>query len=195
MELTKALPIANKIVALLKPYCDKIDIAGSCRREKSEVGDLEVCAVPKMVVSKSDSLFGGDGKMLVSPEFAKIANGLGKVIKGKPDGRYMQIELPQGINLDLFMPEPNDYYRIFAIRTGSADYSFKVIANGWKKLGWCGSDMGFRKISDCERIGDKWKCVNPNAELAPVWVSEKDFFNWLGVEYLHPKNRSWESKK
>jgi DNA polymerase/3'-5' exonuclease PolX len=193
MELNIALPIVNKIVEQLRPYCDKIDIAGSCRREKPDVGDLEICAIAKMVSVKSDDLF-GDPKLVVSPEFAKIANGLGKIIKGKPDGRYMQIELPEGINLDLFMPDAHDYYRQFAIRTGSSAYSFGAIATGWKKLGWVGTDGGLRKMDECEKkIGDnKWKCVNPNPELPPHWTSEKHFFDWLGVKFIEPKYRNWE---
>ena len=64
-------------------------------------------------------------------------------------GKYMQIKLRENIILDLFMPDDFDYYRQYAIRTGSADYAAKIIATGWKKKGWCGSDKGLRKISDC----------------------------------------------
>ena len=194
MELNIALPIVNKIVEQLCPYCDKIDIAGSCRREKAYVGDLEICCLAKMVSVKSDDLF-GDPKLVVSPEFAKIANGLGKIIKGKPDGRYMQIELPEGINLDLFMPEAHDYYRQFAIRTGSSAYSMGAIAVGWKKLGWCGTDDGLRRIEECEKVSDKWKCVVKYPTFAPAWTSEKHFFDWLGVKFIEPKYRNWELKK
>ena len=194
MELSKALPIAEKIVEQLKPYCDKIDIAGSCRREKEDVGDLEICAIAKMVVGKSDDLF-GEPKLVVSPEFEKIANSLGKTIKGKPDGRYMQIELPEGINLDLFMPQPHDYYRIFAIRTGSSAYSFAAIASGCKKMGWCGTEDGLRRIDECEKVNDKWKCVAKNPTLPPIWDSERAFFKFIDVKFIEPKYRNWEMKK
>ena len=41
MKLAKAKAIADKYVALLAPFCDRIEIAGSIRREKEEVGDIE----------------------------------------------------------------------------------------------------------------------------------------------------------
>ena len=103
--------------------------------------------------------------------------------------------MPQDINLDLFIPDDFDYYRQYAIRTGSDDYAAKVIATGWKKKGWCGSDKGLRKISDCIETKtpdgkSKWKCVKANAELPPVWQSEEQFFEWLGIKYLPPNRRN-----
>lgn len=87
--------------------------------------------------------------LVIIQNFVELVKSLGRVIKGKPDGRYMQIELPQRINLDLFMPEADDYFRQYAIRTGSAEYAAYTIAGGWRKIGWCGSDQGLRKTSDC----------------------------------------------
>jgi hypothetical protein len=143
-----------------------------------------------------DNLFGelSEGIKQVSKGFIDIVNSLGKIVKGKADGKMMQIQL-QGIMLDLFIPDDFDYYRQYAIRTGSADYSFKVIANGWKNIGWCGSDKGLRKMSDC--IGTKqpdgkikWKCINKNAELPPVWKSEEEFFQWIKVPIVKPQFRN-----
>jgi DNA polymerase/3'-5' exonuclease PolX len=93
------------------------------------------------------------------------------------------------------MPVKEDYYRQLAIRTGSKDYSQKIIARGWLKMGWCGiDDEGLRRQSDS--IGKKgndgkthWKLVNKNGQKPPAWQSEKEFFNWLGVKYLPPEER------
>lgn len=92
------------------------------------------------------------------------------------------------------MPEENDYYRQYAIRTGSADYSFKVIASAWKKKGWCGSNEGLRKMNECvETKGpdgkSKWKCVSKNPELPPAWNTEADFFKWLHIPLINPTER------
>lgn len=193
--LEVAQKIAVDICYKLQPFCEKINIAGSVRRKKPEVKDIEIVCVPKMVVGGQDSLFDeGTRFYMVSPDFVKVVNDLGKAAKGKPDGKYMQIELPEGVNLDLFMPDDYDYYRQYAIRTGSADYAAKVIAGGWRKIGWCGSDKGLRKMSDCVETKtpdgkSKWKCVKANAELPPVWKSEEDFFNWINVKMLHPSQR------
>jgi len=192
MLLEEARKIAVAICYKLQPFCEKINIAGSVRRQKAEVNDIEICCVPKVEVLKDG--FGWDEGIIRNIQFANTVDTLGKVIKGNTDGKYMQIELPEGVNLDLFIPDDFDYYRQYAIRTGSADYSAKIIATGWRKIGWCGSDKGLRKMLDCveSKTPDgksKWKCVNPNAELPPVWDSEESFFQWLKIPYLPPNKR------
>lgn len=197
MKLIQAHEIAANIGKQLQPFVEKWHIAGSIRREKLDVKDIEIVCQPRYILSNRVDLFGGTvAEKVISKNYADLVNKLGKIIKGKPDGRYMQIELPQRINLDLFMPESSDYYRQFAIRTGSAEYAHKTIAAGWLKIGWCGSDMGLRRISDCKEEFDamankrKWKCINPGGEKPPAWSSEKEFFDWIGVRWIMPKLRN-----
>lgn len=190
--LEVAQKIAVEICYKLQPFCEKINIAGSVRRRKPEVKDIEIVCVPKQETQYD--MFGTPFTSGRSTGFRDSVLALGEIIKGGTNGKYIQIKLPQGINLDLFIPDDFDYYRQYAIRTGSADYAAKVIATGWKKKGWCGSDKGLRKISDCIETKtpdgkSKWKCVKQNAELPPVWQSEEQFFEWLGIKYLQPKER------
>jgi DNA polymerase/3'-5' exonuclease PolX len=192
LGLSAAQKIAVDICYKLQPYCEKINIAGSIRRKKSEPKDIEIICVAKTQDVKD--LFGAKTGQIKNTSFIHIISKLGEVVKGTPMGKMMQIKLPDGIMLDLFMPDDFDYYRQYAIRTGSADYAAKIIATGWKKKGWCGSDKGLRKISDCiENKGtdgkSKWKCVNENAELPPIWKSEEEFFNWINVKMLPPHER------
>lgn len=193
MEYSKAKNIAVALCYRLQPFCDKINIAGSIRRQKPEVKDIEIVCLPKTYEEKD--LFGGVSEVRRSEEFKVEAMLLGRVIKGKPSGRMMQIELPEGVNLDLFIPEPYDYYRQYAIRTGSSQYSNLVIATAWKKLGWCGTENGLRKISECEEVKlpdnkSKWICKKEFPIMPPVWENEEDFFKWLGIPCVHPSKRS-----
>ena len=102
------------------------------------------------------------------------------------------LSAPQYVQLDLFIPQPDDYYRQLAIRTGSADYSARVIAYGWRKIGWVGTSDGLRKEEQVEKRGEQWICSLPEHEVIkpPVWASEQDFFNWLKVEYIEPQFRN-----
>lgn len=192
MILSEALILAHTILHKLLPHCERIDIAGSIRRRKDEVGDIEIVCQPKKEVLKN--LFGWDEGIITDLLFSKTVNELGVVIKGNTDGRMMQIELPEGIMLDLFMPEPYDYYRQLAIRTGSAEYSHKVIASGWLKLGWCGTKDGLRLQAECIKRNlpegkVKWECTSSKPTLPPVWQSEEEFFTWLQVPFTPPQNR------
>lgn len=196
MNLKSAQQIAISICERLQPFCTKINIAGSIRRQKPDVKDVEVVCLPRTISVEQGGLF--DEVLVekkVSDNFVRVVKDLGRVVKGKPDGKMMQIELPQRIMLDLFMPDEWDYYRQLAVRTGSADYVRSTIAAGWKRKGWCGSDKGLRLIKDCieHKQPDgksKWECVNVNAEKPPIWQSEKDFFDWLGGTYIPAKYRT-----
>lgn len=196
MRYNQAKDLAISIGEKLKPFTSRINIAGSVRRQKSEVKDIELICLPRYMDLVHSDLFGAKTvERVISENFVGIIQKLGKVVKGKPDGRYMQIELRERINLDLFMPEPDDYYRQYAIRTGSADYAARTIAAAWKRKGWCGSDQGLRLQADCveHKQADgksKWVCVNPGAERPPVWNSEQEFFEWLSVAYIMPKLRT-----
>lgn len=192
MLLKQAETIAVATCYKLQPYCTKINIAGSIRRKKKEVKDIEIICLPKS--EKSKDLFGGEGEIIRSKKFIETVNSLGKIIKGNASGKMIQIELPEGINLDLFVPDDFDYYRQYAIRTGSADYAHKVIAAGWKKQGWCGSDKGLRRMTDCNKMltadGQyKWICFRKDAVLPPVWQSEEEFFKWIRVPFEKPLHR------
>jgi hypothetical protein len=192
MELQKALVIANKIVDDLTPHCEIINVAGSCRRSKSEVGDIEIVCEPKMKIITD--VF---GELMLTDERAKAfistVNEIGAILKGSPkDGRYVRIALNEGITLDLFIPESYDYYRIYALRTGSGEYSKRVLATGWRKIGWCGTPIGLRRIEDCakpENPNSQWRCTNLTGELPPVWKSEQEFFDWIKVPWLEPQLR------
>lgn len=198
--LEKAKKIAIEAGNKLLPWCDKLNLAGSIRRGCKEVHDIEIVCLPKYVKAGQIDLWTNEvQKEQVHPKFIETVLNLGKAIKGKPDGRYMQIELKTGhmpatIMVDLFMPQPADYYRIFSIRTGSAKYSHQRIAEGWRKLGWVGTSEGLRRETEClgTPLPDgktKWKCIVDNPTLPPVWQTEEEFFNWLGIQYIPPAIR------
>jgi len=47
MNLTEAQRIAQIVKSELSPHCERIEIAGSIRRGKPEVKDIEIVAIPK----------------------------------------------------------------------------------------------------------------------------------------------------
>jgi len=109
MELNRAAEIATKAVLELKPYCKKIKIAGSIRRQKPLPNDIEIVCIP-------------DTKQLF--KFCEIVNRWRK-IKGEPTGKYTQRLLPSGIKLDLFMATFVNWGAILLIRTGDWEFSKK----------------------------------------------------------------------
>lgn len=70
ISLAEAKRIARKLVLALGPFCEHIQVAGSIRRERETIGDIELVAIPKIehvtnvlnfpAPSKQLSLFGGE---------------------------------------------------------------------------------------------------------------------------------------
>lgn len=162
MNYEEALKIAEKIKAQLAPHCERIEIAGSIRRKKPEVGDIEIVAIPKPY---DIGLFESG----ISP----IVNQWKKV-KGELPCKYTQRILPEGIKLDLFFAEPDNWGNIFAIRTGSAPYSHLELASRWSSMGYK-SDGGYL-FKDGERIAVR---------------EEEDLFKLLRIPFVEPEQRNY----
>lgn len=81
--------------------------------------------------------------------------------------------MPDGITLDLFFANKENWGLIYALRTGSADYSHKVLATGWVKLGY-NSEGGQLSINGKE--------INI--------PEEKDLFKLIGIPYIEPELRN-----
>ena len=154
MELEKAKKIAKVCVAWLELFCSRIEIAGSIRREKPEVKDIEIVCIPSDI-----------------KRFTDVVNSWGKV-KGEPTGKYTQRILPSGIKLDLFMANERNWGLIYAIRTGSAEFSHKVLARGWVKA-------GYKSINGMlTKNGKEIECRE-----------EEDLFKLIDIPYIEPQKR------
>ncbi|MCW8896874.1 MAG: hypothetical protein OQJ96_13505 [Flavobacteriales bacterium] len=131
MKLEEALPIAERALELIKPHCFRAKIAGSIRRRNADVKDIEIVAIPKPYErGLLSELFESDLATVVN-QWEKVK---GEMVYGKV--KYTQRILPEGIKLDLFFATPENWGLIYAIRTGSAEYSHKVLARGWVKQGY-----------------------------------------------------------
>ena len=194
MQYNQAKDIAVKILKALQPFCRQVDIAGSIRREKPEVKDIEICLIPRITEIKD--LFGEILNFKRSNEFVRSVKMQGVILKGDVlTGRYVQIALHEGINLDLFIPVETDYFRQYAIRTGSAMYSHKVLANAWLRIGWAGTENGLRRQSESyqQDLGNgkhRWICNALTPTLPPIFKNEYDLFQFLNLKWIEPKHRT-----
>ena len=158
-ELKRARQIAEKYLNLLKPFCSRIEIAGSIRRQKSEVKDIEIVCIPQDVAG-----------------FAAQVKQWPKV-KGEPTGKYTQRNLPEGIKLDLFMAEERNWGLILVIRTGPAEFNRSWLYQAKEKGLRC-EDGFFRDYTETGRNGQIIECRE-----------ERDLFKLIGMNYVEPKYR------
>jgi DNA polymerase/3'-5' exonuclease PolX len=182
-ELEYAMAIAEAVVHYLSPVCERIAIAGSLRRRKATVKDIEIVAVPKMNVIQAD-LFGTavEEEDAIDDAIAEanrreytwlewaVDKGTGEVRDGD---RYKKlVDSRTGVPIDLFLVRPPAQWGvIFMLRTGSSEWNQKFI----KRL----DDLGLRMREG--RILDK-KGVLDTPE-------EEDVFAAAKVKWKDPTGR------
>lgn len=175
VSLEYAEATANIIIDYLKPYCERIEIAGSIRRRKPEVGDIEICAIPKMVeVKDMFDIPVSKRSLLDDVDYSRIG------ILLSNGSKYKKIQLPSAdITLDLFIViYPAQWGVIFMIRTGSAEFSKMMVTR---------KCHGGRLPSIyIVKGGAVWK--NSNGTI--VYMNEeKDYFNLCDMEVPDPQTR------
>lgn len=169
-ELAHTRGIANRILKQLAPHCWRIEIAGSIRREKAEVGDIEIVCIPKM---ERVGLFGEMERVV---GFGLEVNRW-EHLKGHVSDKYIQRLLPEGVKLDLFTATAGNWGLILAIRTGSADFSHNVLAKGWVKAGYH-SKGGMLTRKDAAGAAE---CLEIR--------EESELFDLIGLSWIDPKDR------
>lgn len=171
MELEKARAIAERLKGLLEPACEKIVVAGSIRRLKPMVNDIELLAIPKMIdgVDQLDRELGA----LV---FQRILN-LRRNKKGfttyGPKNKLM-VYVPSGIGVDIFSTDEQCWPVALVVRTGGKVTNQRISMAAIKK--------GLR----FHAYGRGFTC--PNGEI--ICHSERQVFETVGLVYHEPWRRA-----
>jgi DNA polymerase (family 10) len=162
ISLAQAQEIAVGVLLQLEPHCEVISIAGSIRRDRPTIGDIEIVCVPKAY----------DALPLFASGLATVVNQWPEV-RGELPCRYTQRMLPGGIPLDLFMVHPDGYGLQLAIRTGSADWCRTVLAPAWVRAGY---------HSKCGLLRQQDHTVMPCR-------TEPELFARIGLRWMQPRDR------
>ena len=194
-----AYKIALKKYNNIQEHCIVADITGEIRRELREIHQVEIMACPKPY--EITNLFQEVVSTQRSPEFISEVRKMGNILSGDPvAGRQIKINSHEGIRIDLYIPQKNDYYRQLAIRTGSIDYVLQVLVPAWQGLGWCATQKNSLRLmgeSYSKMTGrdsklqpkKEWFCDKHNPTLPPAWKSEEELFEWLKLTWIPPRKR------
>jgi DNA polymerase/3'-5' exonuclease PolX len=199
VNLQAARKLASYIAANMYEHCvpGSVRVLGSIRREKPEVKDIELIALPTWVEKDGGNLLGEPAPANLLHEWAMsektrrvirwVKAGRGKLSEGNledtapdPAGRYWRgvVTAPGAapVMLDLFLPTPEGYGCQELIRTGSADFSHAVVKHAKR----CGKsfDKGVLRV---EMVGGE-------SATLPC-PREEDVFAALGLECIAPKDR------
>lgn len=183
-SLAEAQRIAGQIVGQLDPSCERLVVAGSIRRRRPDVGDIELVAIPRFIEEPS-GLFETQQVSLLDRALAREERE--QVLERISGGdRYIKLRhVRSGLQVDLFVVlSPAQWGAILTIRTGPADYSQRLVtlarrqgnheAGGALRLGLRDHSTPAEKVCTCPVI--------PTPE-------ERDFFAALGLAYVEPEAR------
>jgi DNA polymerase/3'-5' exonuclease PolX len=176
----EAETIANSFKAMIEPWCSRIELAGSIRRRKAEVGDVEIVAQPWSSASR-EQLHGNLAQL--------ENNGLIKLDRKSSDGkkapfgpRYYRLSLAK-FPLDLFMVlPPADWGVIFTLRTGSKSFSHFMATRALQLGMRIREGQLFRVTRHLDPV------IHDSYEKIPC-NEEKDLFEALGVKWAEPQDR------
>lgn len=168
--LSEAETVANSLIKLLQPACEKIIVAGSIRRRRPEVSDVELLCIPKHdgLVDLLDRELGG---LCIQGVLGLRRNKRGGTSYG-PKNKLM-VHLPSGMAIDLFSSTEENWGMALFIRTGPKEWNIKAMSR-FRELGMEGH--AYRGVTDAE--GNERDCPN-----------EDTVFQFLGWSYVPPERR------
>lgn len=171
MHYLVAIKVAQALEVMLGAACERTLIAGSLRRKKAEVGDIELVVLPK--VEEVRDLFG---------EITGFRSLLDEALVGldarltKNGTRYKQFAW-DGCPVDLFIATRDTWGCIATIRTGSADFTHWLVSPR-RQGGGCPSHLRFSE-------GRIWEGAQ-----ALDTPDERDVFAALGQRWVEPEDRA-----
>jgi DNA polymerase/3'-5' exonuclease PolX len=179
-----AIAVARELAEVLTPFCepDRIKVAGSLRRMKQEVGDVEILYIPRkevrpvpgdMFASREVDLVDLAVRDLMASGVLEIREGENGAKSYGPKNKFLR-HVRTGIPVDLFATIETSWWNYLVCRTGPKE-SNMAIAEAAKSMGWHWNPYG----SGFSTGGGSFHEV----------TSERDVFEFVGLPYKEPKDR------
>jgi DNA polymerase (family 10) len=161
--LAMARSLAERIVAELGPYCEQIEIAGSIRRGRGHVGDIDLVALPRDRAAFKERL-GRHCQLEIKGEqniIARLKNGL-----------QLDVFLARGEERTLLDVTPGNWGTLLLCRTGSRAF------NVWL-------------AEQAKAKGYHWNPYRGLEQRGLVVASETEeqLFQRLGLAWIRPEER------
>jgi DNA polymerase/3'-5' exonuclease PolX len=168
-----AVQVARELCDALRPVTDRLIVAGSLRRRKSEVGDVEIIFVPHFENRQLDMFSTAPMNLAEERLAALLTDG---TLSKRPSatggfawGPKNKLALHRsGIPVDLFTATEANWWNYLVCRTGPADSNTAIcMAARERGYKWNPYGEGFTRQSD--------------GEIIPV-DSEAAVFRFVGLE-------------
>ena len=113
MYLKEAQAIANEVFYQIVPHCKRIEVAGSIRRQKAEVNDIDIVLIPN-----------NPGQL------SHVIDRLGIPVM---DGDKLRRFNYKGTQVDIYYATPRTWATLLLIRTGSKESNIRLCSAAKRK--------------------------------------------------------------
>lgn len=176
----RALDAVAHVVDTLYDHCERVMIAGSIRRGKTNPKDGEVVVIPK------PSLWAHVDALVSEGVFGKARYGQAQSVRWGDTYRGLDVD---GFKVEIFTATPETWGYIYWLRTGPGDANQYMVGQLWNSK-MRAADGGIWYARDWKRDGNKWM----SATRQQVRVEdERTLFSLFGMEYLDAAERSLEA--
>ncbi len=189
IPLELAEDFALRYLNLLRPHCHRIELAGSLRRRKPQVHDLEIVCIEKYAGAVYAALSQYRSSQRIPPQDFWIKKGLR--YKAFQDTRavpssFILHRSSFDLHVDIFITEPQRWGWTFFIRTGSQDWN-KAILQMIRSKGYTIRDNQlFAPPTSAEAKSGSSFIVHRSSLSFP---EEQAIFDFLGLPFVEPYQR------
>lgn len=175
----QAIAVAKEMCDALKPFTNRLIVAGSLRRLKPDVGDVEIVYIPKFEARKADMFITEQVNLVDEALIRLLAAG---VIYKRPsktncyswgDLNKLALHTASGIPVDFFATADLCWWNYLVCRTGPGTSNI-AIASAAKAMGWRWNPYGpgFSRGDEVLAVG-----------------SEQEVFTFVNLPYKKPEDR------
>jgi len=115
LSLADGQQIAREVIEMIRPFCERIEVAGSIRRQRPVVNDVDIVVIPSDLV------------------------GLVERIRGPGNSGAAEVKilhfLHKNVAIDIYIASHASWATLLLIRTGSRENNIRLAARA-KARGW-----------------------------------------------------------
>lgn len=163
----QVMTVAGQVSSMLADACERIEVAGSLRRGKATVKDVEIVAIPRW----TPALLARLDRLVLEGTIRKAEYGVGGLHRW---GEKYRGFVYKGVRFEVFLANADNWGYIFWLRTGPGDANQYVMTRMM---------LGSAPVR-C-RGADVW---HEGRKL--VVAEEEVFFGLLGMRWVPPSERT-----
>lgn len=166
MKLADADKLAGRIAAEIGPFCERIEVAGSIRRRRAWVNDIDLVVLP--AANRLPAL-----RHRILERTTPVTDGPMQMITRLSNGVQLDVFFAQPDQRDLLEVKPSNFGSLLLCRTGSAAHNIFLVEHA--------KEMGLR-------WNPYWGVFDGHGNNLAA-ATELEIFRALKLEFIPPERR------